>query len=107
MSAVQSSNDFNQQPQRAEDNDLELLLRVEPERREELARRVKEATQAWRDKVRHLRTRHEKVLKGWARDGTVLRDVVKRAEKELQKVQDGKMKEIDAEEAQALKQLER
>ncbi|UNI23482.1 succinate semialdehyde dehydrogenase NADP+ linked [Purpureocillium takamizusanense] len=107
MSAVQASREFNQQPQRSEDNDLELLLRVELERRDELARRVKEATQGWRERVRQARTRHDKMLKEGKRTGAVLPDVVKRAEKELQKLQDKKMKEIDAEEAQTMKQLER
>jgi ribosome recycling factor len=107
MSAVQSSREFNQQPQRSEDNDLELLLRVELERKEELVRRIKETAQAWRDKVRQARTRHDKVLKGWQKDGTVLKDVVRRAERELQKVQDGKMKEIDGEEGAAIKGLDR
>ncbi|KAK2589412.1 ribosome-recycling factor [Conoideocrella luteorostrata] len=107
MSAVQASKEFNQQPQRSEDNDLELLMRVEMERKEELVKRIKEATQGWRDKVRQARSKHDKVLKGWGKDGTVLKDVVKRAEKELQKLQDGKMKEIDGEEAQSIKQLER
>ncbi|QPG96072.1 hypothetical protein C2857_003063 [Epichloe festucae Fl1] len=107
MSAVQASREFNQQPQRSEDNDLELLMRVEPERKEELVRRVKEAAQGWRDQVRQARSRHDKVIKGWARDGTVLKDAAKRAERELQRVQDGKMREIDGEEAQTIKMLER
>jgi ribosome recycling factor len=107
MSAVQASREFNQQPQRSEDNDLELLLRVELERKEELVRRIKEATQAWKDKVRQARTKHDKMLKGWQKDGTVLKDVVRRAEKELQKVQDGKMKEIEGEESAAIKGLDR
>lgn len=107
MSAVQASKDFNQQPQRSEDNDLELLLRVELERKEELVKRIKEAAQGWRDRVRQARTKHDKMLKDGKKSGAVLPDVVKRAEKELQKVQDKKMKEIDAEEAQTVKQLDR
>ncbi|KAG5935254.1 hypothetical protein E4U60_003276 [Claviceps pazoutovae] len=107
MSAVQASKDYNQQPQRSEDNDLELLMKVELERKEDLIRRVKEVTQGWKEKIRMGRSRHDKVLKGWAKKGTVLKDVAHKAEKELQKVLDEKMKEITAEEAQALKQLER
>ncbi|KHN96742.1 Ribosome recycling factor domain protein [Metarhizium album ARSEF 1941] len=107
MSAVQSSREFNQQPQRSGDNDLELLLKVEPERREELARRVRETAHAWRDKVRQARTRHDKVLKAWRRDGTVLVDVVRRAERELQRLQDAKMAEIDRDEAAAIRGLDR
>ncbi|KAF7549252.1 hypothetical protein G7046_g8411 [Stylonectria norvegica] len=105
MSAVQSSNEFNQQPQRADDNDLELLLKVEPERKDEVSRRIKEAAQAWRERVRQARTKYERVLKDWKKNGTVLPDMVKKAEKELQKVQDKKMKEIDQEEASTIRQL--
>ncbi|KAG6276092.1 hypothetical protein E4U47_000270 [Claviceps purpurea] len=107
MSAVQASKDYNQQPQRSEDNDLELLMKVELERKDDLIRRVKEVTQGWKEKIRQGRSRHDKVLKGWAKKGTVLKDVAHKAEKELQKVLDEKMKEIAAEEVQALKQLER
>lgn len=107
MSAVQSSKEFNQQPQRAEDNELELLLKVELERKDEVARRVREAVQAWRERIRQVRTRHEKLLKDWKKTGAVLPDLIKKAEKELQKVQDKKMKEIDGEETQLIRQLER
>ncbi|KAG5978854.1 hypothetical protein E4U55_005836 [Claviceps digitariae] len=106
MSAVQSSKDYNQQPQRSEDNDLELLMKVELERKEDLARRVKDAIQGWREKIRLARTRHDKILKGWAKDGSVLKDTVRLAERELQKEQDKKMKEIDREETQAMRRLE-
>ncbi|KAH7001580.1 Aldehyde/histidinol dehydrogenase [Ilyonectria destructans] len=105
MSAVQASREFNQQPQRSEDNDLELLLKVELERKDDVARRIKETMQAYRERIRQVRSRHEKTLKDWKKNGTVLPDVVKRAEKELQKVQDKKMKELDQEEAQMIRQL--
>ncbi|KAK7398123.1 succinate semialdehyde dehydrogenase NADP+ linked [Neonectria punicea] len=105
MSAVQASREFNQQPQRSEDNDLELLLKVELERKDDVARRIKETMQAYRERIRQVRSRHEKTLKDWKKNGTVLPDIVKRAEKELQKVQDKKMKEIDQEEAQTIRQL--
>ncbi|KAF7546611.1 hypothetical protein G7Z17_g8318 [Cylindrodendrum hubeiense] len=105
MSAVQASREFNQQPQRSEDNDLELLLKVELERKDDVARRIKETMQAYRERIRQVRSRHEKTLKDWKKNGSVLPDVVKRAEKELQKVQDKKMKELDQEEAQMIRQL--
>ncbi|KAI5467350.1 ribosome recycling factor domain-containing protein [Mariannaea sp. PMI_226] len=105
MSAVQASKEFNQQPQRSEDNDLELLLKIELERKDEATRRVKETMQAYRERIRQVRSRHEKVIKDWKKNGDVLPDVAKRAEKELQKVQDKKMKEIDQEEAQIIRQL--
>ncbi|KAL7939633.1 ribosome recycling factor domain-containing protein [Trichoderma chlorosporum] len=107
MSAVQASKDFNQQPQRSDDNELELLLKVEMERKDDLVRRVKDACQGWRDRVRQARTKHEKALKDWKKSGAVLPDVVRKADKELQKLQDKKMKDIDGEEAQVIKQLDR
>ncbi|KOS18937.1 Ribosome-recycling factor [Escovopsis weberi] len=107
MSAIQKSPDFNQQPQRSADNELELLLRVELERKDDLARRVRDACRAWRERVRQARTRHEKTLQDWKKAKLVLPDVIRKAEREMQKVQDKKMKEVDQEEAQALKQLDR
>lgn len=107
MSAVQASPDFNQQPQRAEDNELELLLRVEMERPEELVKRIKEATQGWRERVRQARAKHDKVLKDAKKKGLLLPDALKKVEKEVQKLQDKKMKEIDNLEAQSVKQVSR
>ncbi|KAM3532623.1 hypothetical protein NHJ13051_000086 [Beauveria bassiana] len=107
MSAVQTSPDFHQQPQRSDDNELELLLRVEAERPEEVVRRVREATQAWRERVRQARTRHEKLLKEARKNGALLPDALKKVEKEVQKLQDKKIKEIDALEAQSVKQVGR
>lgn len=107
MSAVQASPDFNQQPQRSDDNELELLLRVEMERPEELVRRIKEATQGWRERVRQSRTKHDKALKDARKKGTLLPDTLKKVEKEVQKLQDKKMKEIDNLEAQSVKQVGR
>ena len=107
MSAVQSSDDFNQQPQRSEDNDLELLLKVEMERREDVVKRVKEATQTWRERVRSARTKHEKTIKGWQKNKTITSDLARKADKELQKLQDKKMKDIDDEEARTIKSLGR
>lgn len=107
MSAVQSSPEFNQQPQRSEDNDLELILRVEIQRKEEVKKRVKEVAQQWRDRVRQARAKTDKQLKDWKKNGVVLPDVVKRGEKEVQKIQDKKMKDIDGEETQTMRQLDR
>lgn len=105
MSAVQSSREFNQQPQRSPDNELELLLKVELERKDDVTRRIKETVQQWRERIRQARTKHEKLLKDWKKTGAVLPDIIKKADKELQKVQDKKMKEIDQEEQQTIRQV--
>ncbi|KEY65130.1 hypothetical protein S7711_04219 [Stachybotrys chartarum IBT 7711] len=107
MSAVQASPEFNQQPQRSEDNELELLLKIELERKDDVARRAKEMAQAWRERIRQVRAKHEKKLKDLKKSGGVLPDTMKKAEKELQKLQDAKMKEIDQDEAQTIKQIGR
>lgn len=107
MSAVQNAPQFNQQPQRSEENELELVMRVEMDRKDEVVKRIKELGQQWRDRVRQARGKHEKLLKDWKKKGVVLPDDLRKAEKELQKVQDKKMKEIEGEEAQAVKQLQR
>lgn len=107
MSAVQASPDFNQQPQRAEDNDLELLLKVELERREDVVRRVRDACQTWRERVRQARTKHEKLIGSWRKANAVLPDAARKAEKDMQKLQDRKMKEIEQEETKTIRQLDR
>ncbi|KAI9171722.1 Glutarate-semialdehyde dehydrogenase [Paramyrothecium foliicola] len=104
MSAVQASPEYNQQPQRSEDNELELLLKVEAERADDLVRLVRENTQAWREQIRQARRKHDKVLKD-AKKGGLLPDVLRAAEKEVQKIQDQKMKEIDDEEKKMVKQI--
>ena len=105
MTAIQVSPDFNQQPQRSADNDLELLMRVEGDRPEELVKRTKEAAMAWRDRARKARSTHDKLLKDGKKSGAILPDMVRRAEKELQKLQDAKMKAIDAAENRLIKEL--
>jgi len=107
LSAIQASPDFNQQPQRSDENDLELILKVEMERKEDVIKRVKDLTQTWRERVRHARGKHEKLMKEWKRKGAIRADQLRKAENELQKVQNKKMKEIDDDEARAVKQLGR
>ncbi|KZZ92061.1 Ribosome recycling factor domain protein [Moelleriella libera RCEF 2490] len=94
MSAVQSSPEFNQQPQRAEDNDLELVLRAPPQRRDDVALKIRDAAQEWREHVRNTRTKWEKVVKTWRRDRLLLKDVQVRVAQQIQKNQDIEMGKI-------------
>lgn len=107
MSAVQACKDVNQQPQRSDDNDLELLLKVEMERKEDVVKRVKETTQTWRERIRSAKTKHEKYLKGLIKNKAITVDMGKKAEKELQRLQDKKMKDIDDDEAKTIKAIGR
>lgn len=105
LSAIQASPDFNQQPQRSEDNELELILRIEPERADGLAARVKEMCHAWRGQVRAERQRRIKVHDRWKADKLVITDDKKRLDKEVEKLHDKRLEHIDAKEKEALNQL--
>jgi ribosome recycling factor len=105
MSAIQTSPEFNQQPQRVEDNEQELILKVEAEKADDLNKRVKEICHAWRGQVRADRHKRDVIVKKWRADNTILSDDVRKLEKDMQKLQDKKMAEIDAEEKKVLQQL--
>ncbi|KAK1783674.1 ribosome recycling factor domain-containing protein [Copromyces sp. CBS 386.78] len=94
MSAVQNSPDFNQQPQRSEENPLELTITVEPERAEDLQKRVKELCQMWRDKLRAESHKREALHKKWKQGGSILEDDVKSLKGKVQKLQDERMKGV-------------
>ncbi|KAL2200049.1 ribosome recycling factor-domain-containing protein [Corynascus similis CBS 632.67] len=102
LSAVQRSEDFNQQPQRSEDNPLELTMTVEPERADALARRAKTVCQAWRDRVRDEARRRSDLHKKWRGDGLLLSDDAHKLKDKLQKLQDERMKGIQAKEKEVV-----
>lgn len=106
LSAVQASAGFNQQPQRDADNELELLLRIEPETRDDLTRRAKAACREWRDRVRAVRQRRDKLHATWKQDKLLGPDLRRTADKELEKIVKAKMAEIDEAEKEALKVAE-
>ncbi|KAK3949541.1 ribosome recycling factor domain-containing protein, partial [Pseudoneurospora amorphoporcata] len=94
MSAVQNSPDFNQQPQRSEENPLELTITVEPERAEDVQKRVKELCQMWRDKLRAESHKREALHKKWKQGGSILEDDVKSLKGKVQKLQDERMRGV-------------
>lgn len=94
MSAVQLSRDFNQQPQRSEDNPLELTMTVEPERADALARRAKDLCQTWRTKVRDEVHRRAEQHKKWKQRRLIDSDDVFSLKGKLQDLQDARMKTI-------------
>ncbi|XXH05626.1 hypothetical protein Hte_012061 [Hypoxylon texense] len=106
MSAVQASADFNQQPQRAADSELELTLKIEPERRDDLARRAKALCHEWRDRVRSVRQKRDKLHATWKQERAIGPDLKRTADKELEKIVKAKMAEIDDVEKEALKAAE-
>ncbi|GKT43093.1 uncharacterized protein ColSpa_03274 [Colletotrichum spaethianum] len=106
MAAVQASADFNQQPQRDPDNELELILKVEATNKDVVVRRAKDAAQAWRDKMRTVTEKRKKVHAKWQKETDIVPDLKRRADKELQKLQDKEMKVVDAAEQQAVRKIQ-
>ncbi|KAK1624957.1 ribosomal recycling factor [Colletotrichum phormii] len=106
MAAVQASPDFNQQPQRDPDNEFELVLKVEATNKDVVVRRAKDAAQAWRDKMRVATEKRKKLHAKWEKEKSIVPDLKRRADKELQKVQDKEMKVVDAAEQQTVKKLQ-
>ncbi|ROT39532.1 ribosome recycling factor [Sodiomyces alkalinus F11] len=105
VDAVQASPDFNQQPQRSPDNDLELTLTVEPERREDLAARAHALTHIWRDRVRQATEKRRKVHAKWLVQKEVVPDLKRRADAEVLKVQTKVLGGIDTLEKETLARL--
>ncbi|KAI0384140.1 ribosome recycling factor [Hypomontagnella monticulosa] len=106
MSAVQASADFNQQPQRDPDNELELVLKIEPEKRDEALKRAKAMCHEWRDRVRSVRQKRDKHHATWRKEGLIGPDLKRTADKELEKIIKAKMAEIDEAEKEATKSVE-
>ncbi|KAK2004793.1 ribosomal recycling factor [Colletotrichum falcatum] len=106
MAAVQASPDFNQQPQRDPDNELELVLKVEATNKDAVVRRAKDAAMAWRDKIRTVTEKRKKAHAKWQKDKAIVPDLKRRADKELQKLQDKEMKAVDTAEQQAVRKIQ-
>ena len=106
MSAVQSHRDFNQQPQRSPDNELELILKVEAESREDVAKRIKAICHDWRERIRDVRQRRDKLHAAWKKDGSLLPDAKRKADTELDKVIKAEVAKVDAAEKETTKATE-
>lgn len=105
MSAVLKSSEFNQQPQRDEDNELELLLRIEAENPEELAKRLKAECNSWRDAIREVFSTRKSKHAAWGKAKHVTKDDVKTLDNKVKALQDKKMDEITKAEKQAQTEL--
>ncbi|KAL8381384.1 hypothetical protein RB595_005583 [Gaeumannomyces hyphopodioides] len=105
MSAIQSSPQFNQQPQPDPDDDAVLTLKVEPERLDDQLRAVREACHGLRDGLRRVTAARQKKHAQWGRAALVLPDAVAQLNKRVQKMQDAQMKEVDLMENDCVKAL--
>lgn len=100
MSAVQASPDFNQQPQRDPDNDLELVLRIEAEDPDDQAKRLRAECNAWKDAVRGVLSTRKSKHATWLKAKHVTKDDVKALDKKVKFMQDKKLEAIEKKEKQ-------
>lgn len=98
MSAIQASRDFNQQPQRDDDNELELVLRIEPENPEEQAKRLKGECNSWKDAVREVLSTRKSKHATWLKAKHITKDDVKNLDKKVKQLQDKKIEAIEKKE---------
>ncbi|KAI1264839.1 ribosome recycling factor [Xylariaceae sp. FL1019] len=103
MSAIQTSPEFNQQPQRDADNELELLLKIEPEKPEDVVKRTKANANAWKDRIKAVRQKREKTHDTWAKGKLIRPDAKKTLSAELEKIIKAEIGSVDALEKEALK----
>lgn len=107
MSAVQNSDDFNQQPQRDPDNELELTLRIEPENPDEQLRRLRAEITAWRDAIRGVMSARKLKHAAWRKENHITKDDVTALEKKVKEMQDKKIEQIDRSQKQIVQQMEK
>lgn len=105
MSAVQASEEFNQQPQRDADNDLELTLRIEPDNPDEQAKRVRAECNTWKDAVRGVLSTRKSKHATWLKAKYLTKDDLKRLDKTVKAMQDKKLEAIEKKEKQLLAEM--
>jgi len=105
MAAIQASPDFNQQPQLNPDNELELTIKIEAEKKEDLIARAKSLTLAWRDRVRNATEKRKKLITKWFQQKEIGPDLRKKVEAEMLKKQKKALDTIDQLEKQTLQKF--
>lgn len=105
MSAIQNSPEFNQQPQRDPDNDLELVIKIEPENPDEQTKRAKEVCHAWRDASREVLAKRAKDHAGWFKKKIITKDDRKTLDTKVKKMQDDQLTAIDKKEKEVLQSM--
>ncbi|KAK7743523.1 ribosome-recycling factor [Cytospora paraplurivora] len=105
MSAVQGSAEFNQQPQRDPDNDLELVLKIEAENPEEQQKRLKGECNSWKDNVREVLSTRKTKHAAWLKAKHITKDDVKNLDKKVKAMQDKKIEVVERREKLLLQEL--
>lgn len=107
MSAVQNSDEFNQQPQRDPDNDLELLLKIEPEDPKEQQKRLKGECNGWKDNVREVLATRKHKHAAWLKAKYITKDEANLLNTKVKAMQDKKIEVIERREKQLVQELAR
>ncbi|KAI2638462.1 ribosome recycling factor domain-containing protein [Xylaria nigripes] len=105
MSAVQASADFNQQPQRDADNELELILKIELDKPEDMVRRIKTVAHEWRERIQAVRQKRIKQHETWKKGGEIGPDLKRMADDKLGKIIKDATAEVDTLEKNATKAI--
>lgn len=103
LSAIQAHKDYNQQPQRDPDNELELVLKIEAEAPEDAAKRARAVCHEWRERIREVRKKRAALHDSWKKERLLLPDVKRKADTELEKVIKAELTKLDAVEKDATK----
>lgn len=106
MSAIQNSPQFNQQPQPSPDNELELIMKVELQSRDDIVKEIKAVCHQWREDIRGVRRKRVQLFSKWRKEKLLLPDDERRAEQALDKLIKAKGTDIDNEENTAIKACE-
>ncbi|TLS24290.1 hypothetical protein PpBr36_09001 [Pyricularia pennisetigena] len=107
ISAIQASDQFNQQPQQDPEDPTILTLKVEPEKLEDQLRNAKDIAHAWREGLRKVTTARQKKHSQWKDAKIITRDDKTKLDKVVQKMQDTCMKAVDAAEEKAVQALKK
>jgi len=106
VSAVQADPAFGQQPQPDPANELVLTLKLDVEGAEARVGRAREACRDWRDGVRDVTRRRRDALRAWKTARTLGPDDFRRLEKELLKLQDGRLRGVETREKEVVRAIE-
>ncbi|EHA49398.1 hypothetical protein MGG_14717 [Pyricularia oryzae 70-15] len=107
ISAIQASDQFNQQPQQDPEDPTILTLKVEPEKLEDQLRNAKDIAHAWREGLRKVTNARQKKHSQWKDAKIITKDDKTKLDKVVQKLQDTRMKAVDAAEERAVQALKK
>lgn len=101
LRAIQGSPNYNQQPQRDPNHEDWLHMKVEAEPIEETTRKLKDACHGWRERIRAIKTKRDKLIKDWEKSKAIGADLARKLAGELLKMSQGRLATVDTAEKKA------